>query len=111
MERYTGYKIVFVGLLLLLFYACSPTKYIGENEYLLNKVTVKTDDKAVSRSDLKKNIRQKPNTRILGVLRFHLGMYNLSGRNGEKRFNKWLRTIGEAPVVYNDFHTQRSWHN
>ena len=108
MERYTGYKIVFVGLLLLLFYACSPTKYIGENEYLLNKVTVKTDDKAVSRSDLKKNIRQKPNTRILGVLRFHLGMYNLSGRNGEKRFNKWLRTIGEAPVVYNDFHTQRS---
>lgn len=108
MERHCGYKIILIFLLLLGLYSCSPTKYIPEGEYLLNKVTVKTDDKKVSRSDMKKNIRQKPNTRILGVFRFHLGMYNMSGRNGEKRLNKWLRNIGEAPVVYNGFLTRRS---
>lgn len=108
MERHSGYKIILVFLLLSVFCACSSTKYIGENEYLLNRVKIKVDDKNISRADLKKNIRQKPNTRILGVLRFHLGVYNLSGKNGEKRFNKWLRTIGEAPVVYSDFLTERS---
>ncbi len=67
-----------------------------------------TDNKDVSISELKKTVRQKPNTRILGVARFHLGIYNLSGRNGEKRFNKWLRKIGEEPVVYDSFLTERS---
>ena len=54
-------------------------------------------------SELKKTVRQRPNTRILGVARFHLGLYNLSGKNENKRFNKWLRSIGEAPVIYSPF--------
>lgn len=92
----------------VLFYSCSPVKYVPENEYLLDKVTLKTDAKEISKADIRKNIRQKPNTRILGVARFHLGLYNLSGKNGEKKFNKWLRSIGEAPVIYSDFLTGRS---
>ena len=60
---------------------------MSEKEYLLNKVTIKTDSKEIKKSDIKKNIRQKPNTRILGVARFHLGVYNLSGKNEKKRFN------------------------
>lgn len=92
----------------VLFYSCSPVKYVPENEYLLDKVTLKTDVKEISKADIKRNIRQKPNTRILGVARFHLGLYNLSGKNGEKKFNKWLRSIGEPPVIYSDFLTGRS---
>lgn len=109
MERCSGYKVLLlVSLLFLLFYSCSPTKYLAENEFLLNKVTIKTEEKGIGKAELKKNIRQKPNTRILGVARFHLGLYNLSGRDGEKRVNKWLRSIGEAPVAYSDFLTDRS---
>lgn len=90
------------------FFACSPAKYVGKGEYLLNRVKVKTADKGVSLSELKKNIRQRPNTRILGMARFHLGLYNLSGGNEDRRFNRWLRTIGEAPVIYSPFLTERS---
>ena len=60
-----------------IFYSCSPTKYVGKDEYLLDRVKVKVDDHKFHRPDLKRNIRQKPNTRILGVARFHLGLYNL----------------------------------
>lgn len=108
MEKRAPYKVLLVVLGVVLFYSCSPVKYVPENEYLLDKVTVKTDAKGISRAEIKKNIRQRPNTRIIGVARFHLGLYNLSGRNEKKKFNKWLRSIGEAPVIYNDFMTQRS---
>ena len=96
----TGFMLVMVS--------CSPTRYVGKDEYLLNKVKVRVEAKGVNFSELKKTVRQRPNTRILGVARFHLGLYNLSGKNENKRFNKWLRSIGEAPVIYSPFLTDRS---
>lgn len=108
MEKYISYKILLVLCLSSFFYACSPTRYVGKDEYLLNRVKVRVEDKNVNTSELKKTIRQRPNTRILGVARFHLGLYNLSGSNEGKRFNRWLRSIGEAPVIYSPFLTDRS---
>ncbi len=108
MVKYSGYKIFAFVLLLVLCGACSSTKYVGEKEYLLNRVKVIVDDQKISKADIKRNIRQKPNTRILGVARFNLGLYNLSGRNEKKKFNKWLRSLGEAPVIYSPFMTGRS---
>jgi len=88
--------------------SCSTTKYVGEDEYLLSKVSVKIDDKSISSSELKQNIKQEPNIKILGFWKFHLGLYNLSGKNKKKGINKWLQNIGEEPVIYEDFQTQRS---
>lgn len=100
-----------IGLLLWVvggMWACSPTKYVGKEECLLDKVNLSVDGKSVNTAELKRTIRQKPNTRILGMFRFHLGLYNLSGRDEEKRFNRWLRRIGEAPVIYDSLLMQRS---
>ncbi|MBD9178688.1 MAG: outer membrane protein assembly factor, partial [Odoribacter splanchnicus] len=108
MKENTSYKILLVFWVLILCWSCSSTKYVGKDEYLLNRVKLEVKDKKMSTGELKKTIRQKPNTRILGVFRFHLGLYNLSGRNEEKRFNRWLRSIGEAPVIYSPFMTDRS---
>lgn len=108
MKKHIGYKILLAVILASLLYSCSPTRYVADKEYLLNRINVKIEGENVNKAEIKKNIRQKPNTRILGVARFHLGLYNLSGRDGEKKFNKWLRSIGEAPVIYSDFLTQRS---
>lgn len=108
MEKHISYKIAWVLCLISILSACSPTRYVGKDEYLLNRVKVKMEDKNVNASELKKTIRQRPNTRILGVARFHLGLYNLSGRDENKRLNKWLRSIGEAPVIYSPFLTDRS---
>lgn len=108
MKKDLLYKILLILGLSVFLFSCSSTRYVGENEYLLNRVKVKVEDKKIAPSDLKKTLRQKPNTRILGVARFHLGLYNMSGRNENKRFNKWLRSIGEAPVIYSPFLTDRS---
>ena len=115
MKSYEKYKssynfliLIFLLSLLVGSGACSTTKYVGEGEYLLNKVIVKSDDKSIATSDLKRNIKQKPNLKILGIWRFHLGLYNLSGKNKSKGINKWLSRIGEEPVVYEDFQTKRS---
>ncbi|MFA8436951.1 MAG: BamA/TamA family outer membrane protein [Marinifilaceae bacterium] len=88
--------------------SCSSTKYVPENEYLLNKVVLKVDDRKIAKDELKRNVKQNPNLKILGMWRFHLGLFNLSGRNEKKGLNKWLRRIGEEPVIYEAFQTQRS---
>lgn len=108
MERYILYKVLLFFCIFSFLYACSPTRYVGKDEYLLSRVKVKVVEEKVNTSELKKAVRQRPNTRILGVARFHLGLYNLSGRNEKKRFNQWLRSIGEAPVIYSPFLTERS---
>ena len=104
---------LFLSIVLALFIltgvvSCSTTKYVGEKEYLLSKVSVKVDDKNISSSELNQNIKQKPNIKILGIWKFHLSLFNLSGKNKEKGINKWLRRIGEEPVIYEDYQTQRS---
>ncbi len=81
---------------------------MGEDEYLLDKMIVETTDASVSPSDLRKKIKQQPNLKILGMFRFHLGLYNLSGKNESKGINKWLRKIGEAPIIYNELQMQSS---
>lgn len=46
--------------------------------------------------------KQKPNTKIFGFWKFHLGLYNLSSK---KKENNWLKRIGEAPVIYDPYLT------
>lgn len=99
--------VLIISLLFILFYSCSPVKYVPENEYLLDRYRIKIKEGKVKKEDLKNYIRQKPNKRILGV-RFHLGLYNLSSKNKEKGISNWLRTIGEEPVIYDEFLLKKS---
>jgi len=95
--------ILLIGILFL--GACNSVKYVPEGKYLLNKISVKVDDKNIKRKDLKTQVRQKENLRILGLLKFHLWLYNLSPR---KQQSDWLKKIGEAPVIFEDDQSLRS---
>ena len=95
--------IFFVGVLFLA--SCSSTRFVPEGKYLLNRISVKVDDNKLKREELKTHIKQKENLRILGILKFHLWVYNLSSANKE---NDWLKRIGEAPVLYDEFQAGRS---
>ena len=33
-------------------------------------------------------------------MKFRLGVYNMSGKDSTKWYNKWVRKLGEAPVIY-----------
>lgn len=96
--------IIFL-ICITLFGSCNSTRFVPEGKYLLNRISVKIDDKNLKREEIKTHIRQKENLRILGVLKFHLWVYNLSSA---KKENDWLKRIGEAPVLYDEFQTQRS---
>src|SRR5512133_2804443 len=102
------YFIKKFGILLgcvILLGSCNSTRFVPEGKYLLNRISVKVDDQDFKREELKAHIRQKENLRILGVLKFHLGVYNLS--SGKKE-SGWLKRIGEAPVLYDEMQTQKS---
>lgn len=103
-KRFFILNLGFIVCLLLLA-SCNSTRFVPEGKYLLNKVSVKTDDKNLKKEELKLHIRQKENLRILGIIKFHLGVYNLSSA---KKQNDLLKQIGEAPVLYDEFQTQKT---
>lgn len=86
-------SLVFIGL------SCNPTKYVPAGETLLDRNYVKVNRGNISKGELYPYIKQKPNKRIFGV-RFHLGLYNLSNIRKDKLLHRWLRNIGEEPVVF-----------
>ncbi len=97
-------KLILMACVFLLA-GCNSTRFVPEGKYLLNKIKVNADYNKFKREELKTHIRQKENLKILGVIKFHLGIYNLSS---EKKENDWLKRIGEAPVLYDEFQTLRS---
>jgi hypothetical protein len=97
---------LFIFLIGVLFLpSCSSTRFVPEGKYLLNRISIKVDDNKIKREELKTHIKQKENLRILGIFKFHLWVYNLSSA---KKENDWLKRIGEAPVLYDEFQASRS---
>ena len=91
------------------FVSCHTTKHVPENHYLLNKVHINVEDnKEINKQELRNYLRQTPNHEIFGGLKFQLGIYNLSGRDSSKWYNKWVQRIGQAPVVYDTVLTEAS---
>ena len=107
MKKIFTYGFVVAGIILFSFLivSCQTNKYVPEKNYLLSKVTIETDKKVIDRNILKSYLKQKPNTRIFGFWKFHLGLYNLSAK---KKEDGWLKRIGEAPVIYDPYLTQKT---
>lgn len=98
-------KIILVSAvaLIVMLAACSPTRHVPQGQYLLDEVKVKVMDssKVMTPSTLLPYVRQRPNNKFLEISRLRLGVYNMSGNDSSKWWNKWLRRLGEAPVLYN----------
>ena len=98
--------IVLIGTVLMS--SCRSTKYIPEGERLLSRVQIKNNARDISKEDIRAYVRQQENLKVLGFWKLHLGIYNLSGKDDSKGFNRWLRRIGEAPVVFDSTMIDRS---
>lgn len=79
--------------------SCSSIKYVPQGDYLLDKVTIVSDNKKVKPSDLKPYLRQQANFKMFGLVKTQLYVYNSSGRDSTKWLSRQLRRIGEAPVI------------
>lgn len=81
---------------------CSPTRHVPAGSALLDDVKLVINDTTgtLRRQDMMTYVRQRPNNRVLHMSRLRLGLYNLSGDDSTKWWNKWMRKLGEAPVIY-----------
>lgn len=133
--------IPFLAILLLLlplFHACNPARKLKDGEHLLLKNHVINKQTKIDNSDIESYIKQKPNKKILLLVRFHLWLYNQANEDRIKRkrilhdqkmerknnrrigkgkkpkqntrqlFGEWLLNIGEPPVIYDSMLTQKS---
>ena len=96
------------AITLLIMAGCSSTKYVPEGAYLLDEVNVQSDNKEVKPADLNMFIRQQPNTKWFNLIKTQLYIYNMSGRDTTQWINKVLRRVGDAPVIFDSFETERS---
>lgn len=58
---------------------------------------------SIERDEIDKLIRQKPNSKFLGIgfLKVKLGIHNTFTRKKENRFSRWLKNrVGEEPVIF-----------
>ncbi|MCE8586084.1 BamA/TamA family outer membrane protein [Bacteroides fragilis] len=88
--------------------SCSATKFVPEGSYLLDEVKIHTDNKDIKPSDMRLYVRQNPNSKWFSAVKTQLYVYNWSGRDSTKWLNKFLRKIGDAPVIYNEADAIRS---
>ena len=89
--------IIYIGILipfLFVIHSCSITKHVPENQYLLDKNRMKfqkdssvlfANNENIDEEEMLNIIKQKPNRKILGRVRFYLRLYNFSS---EKRIVK-----------------------
>ena len=93
----------------LLCAACSSTRHVPAGAMLLDDVKiVVVDSSQVETTDLYNFLRQTPNHKVLGFAKLQLATYNLSGHDSTKWYNKWLRRMGQPPVIYSDELTDAS---
>jgi outer membrane protein assembly factor BamA len=129
---------LFLALIILLLCACNPTRKLKEGQNLLNEVKVEVKEDRFEKPEIEPFIRQKPNKKIFGFIRFHLGLYNMvneeklkmkeeafakkkeeentireaAGKKAKKTerlyFGRYLMEVGEAPVIYDSILTDKS---
>lgn len=113
-----------VGALVLYTFAssllsCSSTRHVPQGQKLLDKVEIDIVSDSDSTSSTKKYtgidtrellnyLRQQPNHKVLGFAKMQLGIYNMSGKDTTHWWNRWLRRIGQAPVIYDSTLTAMS---
>lgn len=108
-RRINIFFIIFCASVAMVVCGCSSTKHVQDSDLLVDKVSINVlDNKEFKEADLYNYLRQVPNHSVLGGLKLQLGLYNLSGRDSTKRVNRWLRGMGEAPVIYNSKLTEAS---
>ena len=106
-SRIFTYISLFVMLLTIM--GCSSTKHVPQGDYLLDNVHIKVQgDKKITSTELINYLRQQPNNKVLGCMKIQLATYNLSGNDSTKWFNKWMRKLGQAPVLYDSTLTEMS---
>ena len=82
--------------------SCSSTKYVPDGSFLLNDINIKNGEAGnkTNVNHLKSYVRQKSNSSWFSTLKIPLATYSVSGRDSSKWINRILKSMGEAPILY-----------
>lgn len=101
-------RIYIYLIMAALFASCSTSKFIPEGHYLLDEVSIVSDTKEVQSSSFSSYIRQNPNAKWFSLVKVPLHIYCLSGKDSTNSFNRFLRKLGDAPVIYDSSIAEKS---
>ena len=103
-------RIAAVICVVLFLWSCSSVKHVPSGKYLLEDVKINISDSAgtVESSELINYLRQSPNHKVFGFLKLQLATYNMSGSDTTKWYNRWVRRLGQPPVIYDSELTSAS---
>lgn len=107
----TGVKTIFYCILAILgtalLWSCSSARHVPQGQYLLDNVSIEIDDSTdnISEQEMRTFVRQQPNHKMLWSMKLQLGIYNMSGKDSTKWWNKWIRKVGEPPVIFDSAQT------
>ena len=101
---------ILLACMMSVFTSCSTTRYVPEDQTLLNSVKVKTEGEypLVNTATLRNYVRQRPNAKWFSILKLPLQIYSLSGSDSSRWLNRTLRSLGEPPVIYDSLKTALS---
>lgn len=105
--KHINFYLIPLIFLCFLLISCNPTKYIPKDGYLLNKTIIVCDNPFIQENELRNYLKQKPNKKFLGF-KIYLGVYNLSKKDKSNKINNLLKKIGEEPVIFDEFLTQKT---
>ena len=94
--------------LIVLLSSCSANRFIPENQYLLDEVNILSDTKEVNPSLFTSYVRQNPNAKWFNLVKVPMHIYCLSGQDSTSSFNRFLKKLGDKPVIYDPFVTVKS---
>lgn len=104
-------RLLLISAVLLAAVSCSTTRVLQDGEYRLAKNTVSiTNDKKFNAGNIEPYIKQKPNSYFIFGWNPFLNVYNWQNGKG-KGWDKFVRKIGVAPVVYDPDQVNNSEEN
>ena len=108
-QKYRSLWLVAALAAVMVLTACATTRHVADDELLLTHMRIEIcDSSGIKPRELVNYVRQKPNPRTLGIAPMRLHTYSLSGRDSTKWYNRWLRNLGEPPVIYSQHLTDAS---
>lgn len=98
-----------ISLLVCVFFTgCSVNRFIPEDEHMLNQVSIRSDKKDLKTAPLMGYVSQHPNNKWFSLVKVPLYIYSLSGRDSTKRINRFVRRLGDPPVIYDSVLSRRT---
>ncbi len=116
MKNIAFHKVTFIFATLFFLMGCKVTRNFKDSEFLLSKNSIildksksKVEKLNFEASDFPDLLQQKPNKKLLGMVRFGIWVNNFATTGKSTKFKKWLnRNLGEEPVIYDQFLVGRS---